>query len=346
MGVMKSGKAANSHDTIQWATVYSRWCFRNKGSARYTNNICDIFDILAQLNATRLNAQKVQTVIKPRLISALVERCGLLPPSECMLTLHEVIHVCDQVIEVGAPRVSTLYKFERMNHVLKEMLQNSAKGLVLRTFYLILRTFYLTSFYVHFTSFYAHFTSFYAHYFLLGLASILKNFLQHELITMHMTLHMTNVDKLTMMSNYQPTNIRERNMDTILKGVFVDNAPHHREEPIIYEIGSAGITELHGTATWYDISVPHFSGLLLSAADDVEDDRSLLAILRKKYRNHTIRHPRRFKNDFAGYIFQIFEESMVEITHNRTADAVYMDDITQLQSIISTVLEVGRYSVQ
>ena len=163
MGVMKSGKAANSHDTIQWATVYARWCFRKKGSARYTNNVCDIFDILAQLNATRLNAQRVQNVLRPRLISALVERCGLLPPSECMLTLHEVIHVCDQVIEVGAPRVSTLYKFERMNHVLKEMLKNSAKGL---SFYV-----HFTSFYVHFTynpltPFYVHFTSFYAHFFI------------------------------------------------------------------------------------------------------------------------------------------------------------------------------------
>jgi len=106
---LKAEHAANSHDTILWATVYARWCLRKKGTARYTNNVCDIFDIMATLNATRLNAAKVMQDLKPRLINAMAQRSGLLPPTECMITLHELLHVCDeQVSEVGAPRVSSL----------------------------------------------------------------------------------------------------------------------------------------------------------------------------------------------------------------------------------------------
>ena len=136
LGVMKAGKASNSHDTIFWATTYARWCFRNKGCVTYTKNICEIFDIMGSLGATRLNAQQVRDVIKPKIIAAMVQRAGLLPPTECMLTLHELLHICDQVAEVGVPRVSSLYKFERMNHILKELLQNHAKGkCVVTSFY-------------------------------------------------------------------------------------------------------------------------------------------------------------------------------------------------------------------
>lgn len=128
LGVMKAGRAGNSHDTIYWATVYARWCFRGKGSVPHRDNILDIYDIMASLCATRLNAKQVKEVLKPRLIAALVKRAGLLPPTECMLTLHEMIHICEQVEEVGVPRVSSLYKFERMNHILKELLKNHSKG--------------------------------------------------------------------------------------------------------------------------------------------------------------------------------------------------------------------------
>jgi hypothetical protein len=129
LGVMRSGKAGkSSHDTIFWAMTYARWCFRNKGCAVYTDNICDIFDILSTLNSGRLNGTHVINVLKPKLIKLLVARAGLLPPSECPLTLHELLHICDQVLEIGVPRMSSLFKFERMNLMLKKLLKNAAKG--------------------------------------------------------------------------------------------------------------------------------------------------------------------------------------------------------------------------
>ena len=73
----------------------------------YTENLLEIFDIMAALNATRLNVRDIKENLWPRLIEALVRRSGLLPPTESMLTLHELVHICDQVDEVGVPRVSS-----------------------------------------------------------------------------------------------------------------------------------------------------------------------------------------------------------------------------------------------
>ena len=100
-----------------------------------------MFDIIATLQASRFSNQEVQHVLKKRLVQVLTRRAGLLPPSECMLTLHELIHVCDQVYEVGTPRVSSLYKFERMNHILKELLKNKARGSIIAV-YCYLLTYY------------------------------------------------------------------------------------------------------------------------------------------------------------------------------------------------------------
>jgi len=126
--VMRAGKAKNSHDSILWAMTYARWCLRDKGCQVYTDNMCEVFDILSMLNSGRLKGNDVSDVLKPSLIAACVARAGILPPSECRITLHELLHICDQVSEMGAPRMSSLYKFERMNHILKSLLKNSAKG--------------------------------------------------------------------------------------------------------------------------------------------------------------------------------------------------------------------------
>jgi hypothetical protein len=126
--VMRAGKAKKCHDTIFWGMTYARWCLRDKGCPVYMENILDILDIMSQLHSGRMHLKNVVEVIKPKLVALLVARAGLLPPSECMLTLHEILHICDQVVEVGVPRMSSLYKFERMNLVLKKLLKNAAQG--------------------------------------------------------------------------------------------------------------------------------------------------------------------------------------------------------------------------
>ena len=95
-------------------TLYFGQLFMRDGASEvkvalcmYTENLLEIFDIMAALNATRLNVRDIKENLWPRLIEALVRRSGLLPPTESMLTLHELVHICDQVDEVGVPRVSS-----------------------------------------------------------------------------------------------------------------------------------------------------------------------------------------------------------------------------------------------
>ena len=123
--VMRAGKAGKSHDTIQWATLFGRYLLSDQG--KYTDNIIEIFDIMSTLNSSRLNASMVRKELLPRLINALADRSGFVPPSESCVTLHELIHVCEQVNEIGNARSSTLYKFEKMNKILKGHGKNSAK---------------------------------------------------------------------------------------------------------------------------------------------------------------------------------------------------------------------------
>ena len=127
--VMKKGKAgASSHDTIMWAVTWARWCLMDLGKRDIMDNIFEIWDIMGQLNSSQLNVQKVKDDMYPALIKALVARQGLVPPAESTITMHELVHVCDQVWDQGAPRVSTLYKFERINLFLKILLKNHAAG--------------------------------------------------------------------------------------------------------------------------------------------------------------------------------------------------------------------------
>jgi hypothetical protein len=131
-GVMKKGSGRNSHDTILWATTWAPWCLRHQlddeNCRPSIENVLDIFDIMGLLNSSSLKVDKYNTTLINRLRDAIVTRSGLMPPSECTMTLHELMHTCDQVLEQGVSRVSTLFKFERVNHFLKTLLQNNAAG--------------------------------------------------------------------------------------------------------------------------------------------------------------------------------------------------------------------------
>ena len=124
--VMRGHHAERSHDSIYWAVVYSRWLLRDRGPV--IDNILDIFDTMAVLNSNRLHVPTVNEFTYRNLIDNLIKRSGFVPPSECPITLHELCHVCDQVMEIGSPRYSTLYKFEKVNKLLKSFCFIKAKG--------------------------------------------------------------------------------------------------------------------------------------------------------------------------------------------------------------------------
>ena len=92
--------------------------------------------MMAVLNSNRLHVPTVMGELYTGLIDNLIKRSGLVPPRECTTTLHELLHVCDQVQMIGAPRYSTLYKFEKVNKLLKSFCFNKAKGAKGFIFYL------------------------------------------------------------------------------------------------------------------------------------------------------------------------------------------------------------------
>ena len=168
---------------------------------------------------------------------------------------------------------------------------------------------------------------------------------------MHMSLSLNNISKLSSMSQFQPTNITTRHMNTLLKPIFVDVNPDENPDtpPIIYEIGSAGIMELHGQSVWRDISLQHFNFLLLSAAKDITDNRSLLYIIHDQYTGDILRRQQlpQFRNNFSGYILHVLsDDSTHDVAAGRHDDDVFMTDIREMKACISSILDEERFSIE
>lgn len=125
--IMRAGKCQKSHDTIQWSHCFAPWCLRDKGL--YLENILDITKAISLFNASAIHGPSVESVLWPALLKALVYRSGLVPPAECCITLHELVHICQQINECGLPRQSSLFKFEKVNKNLKGNLTNPGKGM-------------------------------------------------------------------------------------------------------------------------------------------------------------------------------------------------------------------------
>jgi hypothetical protein len=60
--VMKAGKGENTHDTLEWAFVYARWCWFGLGTRVYIDNILEIFDVLCMLTASTMKIEQVSSL--------------------------------------------------------------------------------------------------------------------------------------------------------------------------------------------------------------------------------------------------------------------------------------------
>ena len=124
--IMRAGRGKKSHDTITWDTTYAAWCLRGFGA--YIDHNIDMFEHIGRYNAAYISGKAVKGELFDDFVECLVKREGMMPPSEATMTFHELFHIVKQMKEVGCPRHSTLYKFEKMNKVLKRNMKNTAKG--------------------------------------------------------------------------------------------------------------------------------------------------------------------------------------------------------------------------
>ena len=108
--------------------IFFRWMLRKRvNHSEAIKNMLLIFDIIGILTSNKLSENSIQ-ILSTKTIDVLVKRTGLVPPSECTITTHELVHLVEQCCTIGAPRFSNLYKFEKVNKFLKSMLKNVAKG--------------------------------------------------------------------------------------------------------------------------------------------------------------------------------------------------------------------------
>ena len=174
-------------------------------------------------------------------------------------------------------------------------------------------------------------------------------FAEHEKITMQMCLSMHNVDKIKSMSSFQPDNVSVRNMDLLLKPIFVDVDPEPGNEeapPIIYSVTSSGIMELHGAIFPHDLSLSLFNQLLLSAATDVSDKDCLVYMLCAKYVEFNRMHPRRRNVVFINFVQDQLSQHTADIVEGREDDDVFMNDVAELRALITEAFEENRYCLR
>jgi hypothetical protein len=119
----KSNGGVTTHNKIVWATVFARKVLKGKGSRPVTDNILNLFDVITRLCGYSFDEKEIQQLSE---VSSFIisEHEGLLPPCEGTYTLHEIIHVIEQIRELGPPSMCSLFKYERQMKYLKNIVMN------------------------------------------------------------------------------------------------------------------------------------------------------------------------------------------------------------------------------
>jgi hypothetical protein len=117
------GGGTHSHDKLMFATLYAKSVLKNRGDEQVSNNILTLFDIITYLTNYSFKKEMIPRLVD-KICSTLADREGLLPPSEATYAIHEIVHVAEQIPEAGPPMFSNLYKYERANKYLKNLIQN------------------------------------------------------------------------------------------------------------------------------------------------------------------------------------------------------------------------------
>ena len=134
----------------------------------------------------------------------------------------------------------------------------------------------------------------------------MKNYALHEASTMNFSLYTKNLKVLSKVASYQPceTNVF-RDVSGFLNSVYVDRAEDGT--PILYDVPSCSIMELKGPSSTVPFSFHMFSLLLEECMDDVSD-KTLLYYLHTRFIAFSKKYPRRFINNFLGFIFFAFKD--------------------------------------
>lgn len=208
--------------------------------------------------------------LKDKYISLMIDRCGLLPPSEMTLPCHDVCHLFEEIVTHGLPRYRNLFKFERMNSFMKQTLKNRAHGV----------------------------------------ASMMKNYNTHERNTMSGTLYLQNVAKFHSLCQLQPINgLPFQSLSSYVSAVHVEPPEETGEDrTILYDVPSSNVIELRGHPFDVTLSYEEINFLLEDNMDlCTEEGFSAIKLIMQAYRGHCARRAQwQYKGDVLGYARYLF----------------------------------------
>jgi hypothetical protein len=92
-------------------------------------NMLAIFDVIAHLCQYKFHREEGVVEMSRYLKDLLSDREELLPPCESTYPFHELVHVVEQILELGPPMMCSLFKYERKNRWLKGLIKNKRSPL-------------------------------------------------------------------------------------------------------------------------------------------------------------------------------------------------------------------------
>ena len=221
---------------------FHRWMLRKRTDhSEAIKNMLLFFDLIGVLSSNKLS-QEVVNVLGRTCGQLLARRTGLVPPSECTITTHELLHLVDQSTMIGCPRFSNLFKFEKVNKFLKEMLKNCAKGF----------------------------------------ASIMKNYMLKEAIFLETAIDVAHIQSINNLQKFLPRDVKGmKNLSSYVNRIHVDNSdlPDGNVLTEMFDIENCNVMHLRGEKHSDKFSTSLFSYLLCNALeypDVTAPDDSLL----------------------------------------------------------------------
>jgi hypothetical protein len=121
----KTNGGSTSHDKLVWATTYAHYVLSGKGNHTVTSNILTIFDLINILRGYEYDLEGIRQLLGI-VYCVLATHEGILPPSEATYTMHELVHIVQQIEDLGPPLMSSLFKYERQNKFLKDLIKNKS----------------------------------------------------------------------------------------------------------------------------------------------------------------------------------------------------------------------------
>jgi hypothetical protein len=194
----------------------------------------------------------------------MVDRFSLVPPCEATLPCHDICHIFDEIDTHGLIRYRNLFKFERMNSFMKQILKNRAHGI----------------------------------------ASIMKNYNTHEKTTMSGSLYLENVVRFHNLCKLHPSNgLPFQSLSSYVTSIHVEPKEETGEDMTkLYDIPSSNVIEFRGSSFDVILLSDDINCLLEDNIDIMyEENSSVLKLIMKGYYRYREKYPDRFKDNMLAY---------------------------------------------